>query len=1114
MKPFPNPPAPPVIPDHQLIRQVGEGSYGEVWLARNIIGTYRAVKIVYRTRFTDAKPYEREFLGLKKYEPISRSHPGLVNLLQIGRDEVAGYFYYVMELADDVVGGTEFHPETYSAKTLDKESGRRERLPAQEAFQIAIHLAEALAHMHRQGLAHRDIKPSNIIFVQGRPKLADIGLVRSVLDPVSIAGTVGYIPLEGAGTAQSDIFSLGKVLYEITTGQHRDDFPALPADLATFPDRALVLEMNAIYLKACAVSLKDRYGNAEHLRADLELALAGHSVARLRFVERQLARVTRLASVAITAAVAAGIIALLVTRVRQREKGLLATSYITEGVQRLEDGNRHAALPPLAAALRLQAGDAAQSATGRQRLSSALAQAPRLLQFWTHGSAAEDVRFSPDGTRLLVAGGGLVRLTHIDSGALGWELKGSSKVQAAAFSPDGSRVAYNDGRSILVADAGTGTNLLKFELRATPKSVEFSADGTKLLLAYRHDYADILEVRTGETLQIRHGNRKEILSASFSPDGSRVVTGSEDGTAQVWETASGHKLLPVIQPSPDMETWIHDAAFSPDGRRIVTAAENFKIQVWDAASGREEPWRMEHRRPVMQARFSPDGRIIVSLGDDFMMRIWDARTGRPSGSVVNFPIMLRQMTFSPESRRVATARADGVIQIWDVMPDASVEVGPGMVSADGSRYVTCNENYFRVWNATNDQPITPALPHLETLKLLGCDAQARRIVLAGLTDDETNTLVQIYDVAAGTNCFLALPQAPAKRMWLSADAGYLITGHKKTFGVWDLQTGTPVFPARQLSNEVQSAVLSPDRRQLAVGSGAQLHLFNLASRAELIPPLEHPPHVDYIAFSPDGAVLATATKGEGKDPADAFLWNTRTGQRHGPALHHLDGLKDLRFTSDGKFLATASEDTRATLWQVATGKPLFTPIHMPWQVWSARYSPGDNWLLTTATREIRIWDALTGQPITPPLPVGDMLDEGDWFRAGGFCAGGQRVWARRGRGLSFWTLPRFDYSPDEWTVLAQHLGVTLPSTLDEPRDTFPEAKLREFCTREAARTKANLPAWHQAEARQAEHRKDWFAAQFHLACLLQQSPTEATLHARLEQAQAEVQAQDLKRTAP
>src|SRR3974390_2037467 len=94
--------AAPAIPEHELLRPIASGAYGQVWLARNTLGSYRAVKIVHRGNFDHERPFEREFAGIKAFEPVSHSHEGLVDLLQVGRDDAAGYFYYVMELADDL----------------------------------------------------------------------------------------------------------------------------------------------------------------------------------------------------------------------------------------------------------------------------------------------------------------------------------------------------------------------------------------------------------------------------------------------------------------------------------------------------------------------------------------------------------------------------------------------------------------------------------------------------------------------------------------------------------------------------------------------------------------------------------------------------------------------------------------------------------------------------------------------------------------------------------------------------------------------------------------------------------------------------------------------------
>src|ERR1044071_7392520 len=108
----------PLIPDHTLLKQIGKGAYGEVWMARNIMGAWRAVKIVYRNSFGSSRPFEREFQGIQKFEPVSRTHESQIDVLHVGRNEADTHFYYVMELADDCVLERDIVPETYRPHTL------------------------------------------------------------------------------------------------------------------------------------------------------------------------------------------------------------------------------------------------------------------------------------------------------------------------------------------------------------------------------------------------------------------------------------------------------------------------------------------------------------------------------------------------------------------------------------------------------------------------------------------------------------------------------------------------------------------------------------------------------------------------------------------------------------------------------------------------------------------------------------------------------------------------------------------------------------------------------------------------------------------------------------
>ena len=326
----------PQVPDYELLRCIGHGAYGEVWLARSkATGVLRAAKIVWRRSFDDDRPFRREFEGIQRFERISREHPGQLALFHIGRDEAEGYFYYVMELADSLEReeqrdegsgrtasqglplATGSRPVTvrYSPHTLraDLERGR---LSADRVLEVGIALCEALGHLHRNGLVHRDVKPSNVIFVNGRPKLADIGLVTDASDQCSIVGTEGYLPPEGPGTPQADIFALGKVLYEAATGMDRRAFPDLPADIRDWPDAKQVFEINEALLKACAKDSDKRYSSAESMQVELRRLQEGKSILRARRVQRGW-RLAWRAAAGLTVVAAVFALILLAGRVRQ-----------------------------------------------------------------------------------------------------------------------------------------------------------------------------------------------------------------------------------------------------------------------------------------------------------------------------------------------------------------------------------------------------------------------------------------------------------------------------------------------------------------------------------------------------------------------------------------------------------------------------------------------------------------------------------------------------------------------------------------------------------------------------------------------------------------------------
>lgn len=291
----------------EVLRQIGGGSYGEIWMARSVTDTLRAVKVVYRNDFDDDRTFEREFEGILKYEPVAREHSGLVDILHVGRDQTGEeeFYFYVMELGDDVEHGSKIRPADYEPRTLRSDMLRAGKRPLAVGFcaEAGAKLAGALAHLHEQGLAHRDVKPSNVIFVKGQACLADIGLV-AARDQRTFVGTEGFVPPEGPGSAGADVYALGKVLYEMATGKDRLDFPELPDEPIPKADNKRWLALNRIICETCDPRIKKRkYTEAVELERVLGL------IHRSKKVQKKRVRI----GLAVSVAVVAGGLALMAT---------------------------------------------------------------------------------------------------------------------------------------------------------------------------------------------------------------------------------------------------------------------------------------------------------------------------------------------------------------------------------------------------------------------------------------------------------------------------------------------------------------------------------------------------------------------------------------------------------------------------------------------------------------------------------------------------------------------------------------------------------------------------------------------------------------------------------
>ena len=676
----------PVVPDYELLRKIGGGGYGDVWLARSVTGLYRAVKIVRRDNFNDERPFLRELEGITRYQAmVAPGTPTQLALLHVGERPDQGWFHYVMELADDAENGPEILPSTYVALTLKELKARRGRLPAAECLRLALALAQGLGVLHELGLLHRDIKPSNIILIHGMPKLADLGLVSSSDRTLTSVGTPDYAPPEGPGSVRADLHSLGRVLYELLTGLSPADFPRLPDDFSERTDQRQFLELNEVLLKAGNPVPEKRYETARAMLEDLRFIEAGGSLKDMALLRRRVVRLTR-ATLSI-----AGLAALVVIAVGAR--GYFVQRRLLEETRRAETTARYIGDLNLAA----QAVSAEDLAAARAALRRQQAQAGpdglagiefSLLQNETAGDEVAVLRAKGPAVAEggLLVGGGLIAVLDV-SDRVEVRRAGTGELLHTITNIDRLGAFTGDGQTLML-----GKRIGAGNTRWRTFSV---ADGTLApAFAWTNPVAGrvtappaVTTLRRGESnefvLEVRDA-RTGVPAAAFVTPPSDVrgrlvetasFTAKGPHLAVLWQAVGAGTRFPLYWwPSGDVLPTLLQAStndsnmprFSPDGRHFAFRHEIGVVEVHAVSDRRLVSRLVGHRARIRDAQFSPDGRLVATASDDQSVRLWDPGAGTEIRRLLGHEGPVVAIAWDVGGKRIHTAGDDGAVRAFDV----------------------------------------------------------------------------------------------------------------------------------------------------------------------------------------------------------------------------------------------------------------------------------------------------------------------------------------------------------------------------------------------------------------------------------------------------------------
>jgi WD40 repeat protein len=631
----------------------------------------------------------------------------------------------------------------------------------------------------------------------------------------------------------------------------------------------------------------------------------------------------------------------------------------------------------------------------------------------------------------------------------------------------------------------------------------------KILGAYVDNIARVFDAKTGRLELELKGHTDAVTFVTVSRDGLRIATASRDGSARIWDARTGHqigKLLWNRDKGNKDEGWVTGVAFSPDGQRLVTTATDHRARVWDLSTGRIVFPLLEHDDGVSNVEFSPDGRLILTASLDGTVRLWRADDLQPVGTtpILRHNDRVTHATFSPDGRLILTTCLDGTVRVWDLAGGLIPPIPMHRwFSPDASRYLTISNGTVQVWDSLSREavslPMKPGNPPMRAeLSYDGRFLLAVSGIPAG--EDQTNWFLQTWSVKLGRPMG---PQIVISNLLdgavVSQDGAKLAIWSGRKAQSFEIATGAELSPPLEHVGPISFARFNPKVNRLVTVETTNVFVWDSVSGKLVFPAFEHPVRVGYLDFSRDGLKMVTCCSENGLIKCFAQVWRVADGQPLGDPLEHGDGVIFAAFSRDSSRLVTTGEDNSAKMWEADHGTEIGQPLKHRDLVFAAALSLQARYVATvSADNTARIWDSERDDPLTPPL-----LHPAQVVDVKFLPDDKSIVTADREGNTWIWPLKPAEMPLDQVIRIANILSGTQvqPVSRAVRNQTEPIGvtwqKLRARYGATFSTSAKEVIDWHRFQAEDSELNLQWSAAIFHLKHLLTLTPADDSIASRL-----------------